>query len=320
MAMRKPVVRVARAGSAGWLRAALSPQPVSRYEPPLTIAPAVGRAVGDPLPDVAGELLGAERRRAVRVRGDRHGPAHERPRRSCSRSRRTCRPTDRRGRRRRARAPPTRRRSGGGRRTDAQNASASARVTSVAGWSASWGSCALGRGGREVRVDDRVAADQHAPQLDLALLARLAERVAAGGQLDERIERWTIASYDRDRRIIARERPGGKRLQAPSPRSTRGSTRRTRSRGRPRAGCRSCAGRASSRCGSPRRSPSRRPGARLNGLSTSSESGRTPRSRISKRSSSSIAIWRMRGSWAKRTISSAVTWRGLTVTSTPPRA
>src|SRR5918999_5192199 len=37
-------------------------------------APAVGAAVAYPLPDVADELLGAERARAVRVRGDRHGP------------------------------------------------------------------------------------------------------------------------------------------------------------------------------------------------------------------------------------------------------
>ena len=41
----------------------------------------------------------------------------------------------------------------------------------------------------EVRVADGVAADQHAPELDLAFLARLAERVATGGQLDQVVER-----------------------------------------------------------------------------------------------------------------------------------
>ena len=64
------------AGGVGGLRARAA-QPPARVEVGAAAddPPAVGRAVGDPLPDVAGELLGAERACARRVGGDRHGPA-----------------------------------------------------------------------------------------------------------------------------------------------------------------------------------------------------------------------------------------------------
>ena len=144
-----------------------------------------------------------------------------------------------------------------------QNASASASVTSVAGWSASCGSsrlrravaasCALTTGQRPISTR---------PSSTVALLARLAERVAPGGQLHERVERWTITSYDRDRRIIARERPGGKRLQRllDDRRAARldehdHAVARAQDVGAVRV-------EHDRRCGSPRRSPSRSRAAR----------------------------------------------------------
>ena len=77
-AMRKPVVLVARAGSACCVRRGSEPPAGVEVRAALDDAPAVGRAVRDPLPDVAGELLGLERARALRVRGDGDGPAHQR--------------------------------------------------------------------------------------------------------------------------------------------------------------------------------------------------------------------------------------------------
>ena len=51
----------------------------------------------------------------------------------------------------------------------------------------------------EVRVGDRVAADQHAAELDDALLARLAQPVAPRGQLHHVVEPWNVANHDPDR-------------------------------------------------------------------------------------------------------------------------
>ena len=74
MTRRKPVVGVARAGSA--VCSARRARPMrgrgsSRRGPRATRRP---RSVGDPLPDVAGELLGPARARAGGVGGDRRRP------------------------------------------------------------------------------------------------------------------------------------------------------------------------------------------------------------------------------------------------------
>ena len=104
------------------------------------------------------------------------------------------------------------------------------------------------RARRLARAHERYAGDRRAERLGVRV------RDAIGGAPSPPAEEPEVAT-------------------APARRSTRAATRRRRSRGRPRAARRSRAGRARRRRGSPRRSPSRSPAARLNGLSTSSDSG-----------------------------------------------
>ena len=105
---------------------------------PLTIPQRLGRRSETHSQTLPASCSAPNGRRAVRVRGDRHGPAHETPRRSCSRSRRTWSPQDRAraSRSARERLPLTGGRGrarGRGTTTEVHNASASASVTSVAG-------------------------------------------------------------------------------------------------------------------------------------------------------------------------------------------
>ena len=90
--IRKPVVAVARAGSAGSSRAACRPCCGVEVAAAADHAPAVLACVADPFPDVARELLGAARRGAVGVRAHRARSSPRRPRRSCSGRGRTCAP------------------------------------------------------------------------------------------------------------------------------------------------------------------------------------------------------------------------------------
>ena len=113
-------------------------------------APAVVALVAHPLPDVAGELLGAARRRAVGVRAHRHRPAPARPRRSCSASGSNVWPHGH-GRASSPRAAASHSAPVGSRAAEPTRRTprASARVTSTTGWSASCGSATRGWSGRK---------------------------------------------------------------------------------------------------------------------------------------------------------------------------
>ena len=156
MAIRKPVV-ARGAGGVGRLGARAA-QPPAGVEVGAAAddPPAVGRAVGDPLPDVAGELLGAERACARRVGRDRHGPAPAALGTRAQRLVEDIAPRPRAGvGAARQRLPLVARSAGARGRSSsrdahAQNASASARVMSVAGWSASCGSSSFAETGRPV--------------------------------------------------------------------------------------------------------------------------------------------------------------------------
>ena len=141
MAMRNPVVAVARAGSAASTRALRTPQRVVEVGAAAHGAPAVlVGVVSDPFPDVAGELLGAARRYAVGVRADRHGPAEPGLGARAAVGVEGCRPTATGGRRRRAPRPPTPRRWAAARPPRRRTRARRRSVTSVTGWSASCGS------------------------------------------------------------------------------------------------------------------------------------------------------------------------------------
>ena len=138
MTILNPVVFVARSGIGGLGARGTQAPRVVEVAAAAHDAPAVVGAVGDPLPDVAGLLLGAERPGARRVRVDRHRPAPAGLRRRRTARGRTSRPTGTAGRRCRAPPPPTRRRSAAARAAElpdahAQNASASASDSPVAG-------------------------------------------------------------------------------------------------------------------------------------------------------------------------------------------
>ena len=234
-ASRKPVVAVPRRGSAGSARDARRPQSWSSHEPPRTDSPALGRPVRHPLPHVAGLLLRAERAGAVRVRRHRHGPAAAGLDAGAAVGVEACRPRATCGRpAARERLPFVAARQPHGPaelvRAQAQNASASSSERPVTGWSASAGASsraasvgvrrASGRleEAARLRVHDGPAADADPRERDRALLARLAEEVGPGGQLDGRVEpqrasRSSVsiesASYSRAAaRALSSDRPG----------------------------------------------------------------------------------------------------------------
>ena len=150
---------------------------------------AVLGAVRHPLPDVAGELLGAARARAGRVRGDRRRPAPARLDARAALGVEGLAPRPRAPVRRRAPRPPTRRRSAAARRPTRRTPRRPRRSRRWPGARRAAGrrACAHSAGdtsrpvarheARERRVDDRPAADAHAGERRVALRARLAEAV-----------------------------------------------------------------------------------------------------------------------------------------------
>ena len=199
--MRNPVVGVARAGSAASTREARTPQAWSRYEPPRTARqPSSSARVGDPLPHVAGQLLGAARARRPR---DGRGPARSSPSPASAQAQRSgskvdaprprppVGPAGRRlplGAGRQARAGPRAERERLGERDLGRGVVGELRGVEPRAQRRAHGAAGLLDERPDVRVDDGPAADQDRPERDVALLPRLAEAVDGGGDLDERVE------------------------------------------------------------------------------------------------------------------------------------